>query len=879
MSTRSIQKPRQTDTGSVITDVAKQHAAAAASRAMRSSQSSSQESGASRAPYDRLGGPANIAVPRRRPGSSLQCTDDSASISHGDVPTFSVSSQSKRVIKPVAHGNLVDDSAVLPPIIEFKGLDGRDSSVPSSYRRLRKARSMFATRQRTSRTPYNVSLLPCNDPADPERSPGFLMPRTMRRSMSFLRGSSQMQQSDINVGAHEAAVQLAHGQFAKEPVHTGTQHRRPSFLVKRKKEHKPFRKSFRAASEVVPPLTKEYTGRSHFTSRSISSSIKHGLKRVFRFSKAVEQQPESQNGSNCAELCVVTPINPNVETYLPREDSTTERCTIANSFRKVSQSPSRDSLCTSKSRVTSWADSTMENTLVTRKPGHRQSLSLISEDGNLDQRTPRTPAMVDVENRFSSALGSNSRRVGIVDSQDLYYALMEQMRHNTLSDSSEAMVFGAVPKHRVIPQPSKSNYSQRSRRTIRHGPSMESSISPGSFTTARCGDQSSPYGRHPRSAKYMQASRGISTQATNQNMLPCLDRKSPRSAFVAYGDSDEENDSVIIARFHDSRGDVISPSLYSRTTGGNTPNKADNTDFLDMSPHDEPGTATIFAPQRTAYSSPKHPAPALPSRLHVNPSADWQKWMSTQIDRIDQASPTREHIREDAQFQDDDEYLTKITRQAAVAAPTPPDGLISTAGSNGHTERSISLEKRLPTQSNFSRLFGQVSTIQPILPLQTVKLAIPLPNNLAKASNGLSVDSNENISPKPVSIARTQGLSPIRLRSGNMQPPESPTPKRVATKQSWTKEQQRRYSARRAPIGQDGRASQFRSMRSQLDHGENSENRRQQDEYDDMMESYHQLQDIHSTISSKRMVDIFLDSRRRQMGEPMDKKTTTEAFL
>lgn len=68
-------------------------------------------------------------------------------------------------------------------------------------------------------------------------------------------------------------------------------------------------------------------------------------------------------------------------------------------------------------------------------------------------------------------------------------------------------------------------------------------------------------------------------------------------------------------------------------------------------------------------------------------------------------------------------------------------------------------------------------------------------------------------------------------------------------------------------------------MRTQQDLTANDENQRQQDEYNDMMESYHNLRDIHSTISSKRMVDLFLDSRRRRMGEVTDNTTLTGAFL
>jgi hypothetical protein len=60
----------------------------------------------------------------------------------------------------------------------------------------------------------------------------------------------------------------------------------------------------------------------------------------------------------------------------------------------------------------------------------------------------------------------------------------------------------------------------------------------------------------------------------------------------------------------------------------------------------------------------------------------------------------------------------------------------------------------------------------------------------------------------------------------------------------------------------------------------NNENTRQQDEHEDMMDDYHKLQDIHSTISTKRMVDMFLDSRRKQMGrDPSGSTTVGEAFI
>lgn len=754
MSTRSMQKPRR-DPRSVTPDVVMQHAAAAASRAMRSSQSSSQES---RSSYDRFGGPANIAVPRRRPGSSLRQSDDHSSARQGDASGFSNPSYPKESSKPYTQIDRLDDPAALPPITEFKGLDGRNSSVPSSYRRLRKAKSMFATRPRTSQTPYGVPPLPCGDPSDPERSPGFQLPRTMRPSMPFLRGNQQQQQPDGET--HDAAVKLARSQFTVGSGESNLRHQRSSFLLRRKKDHKPFRKSFRATSEAVAPLGDQKAGCTRTTSRSFSNSIKNRLKRVFGFSKSVAQQPPLQTDSTRVETAAFTSFDPNMEDYLPYQHSTTDRCDIPHSSRVTPDSPSRGSFCTSKSRVTSWADSTIANTVTTRKPAHRQSLSMIREDGN---STLRTPVKDDVSHFIPPVMRTSPRLIGNVDSRDLYNALMEQIGNGAVSDPHEDVFLGSITKHHVVPSRSESVFSQHGRQTIRHVPSRESSTSPRSFTTARCGDQSSPQKHHLRPAKSMQAPRSRSAHDSYQNILACFDPQSPPPNFVVKDDDDDDDGSIIITRFQDFKRNVISPSIYSRTTGGNTPIKADTLDTLEMGVYDEPGTATIFASERSTYVSPNRAAPKSCSTAVASPSGDWHQWVGLQIDRIEQASPTREHIREDAQFQEDND-LAIITRQAPLTTPKVQTTLRgysgSKVGSKMVSDCSTSTGIRLPSQSNFSRPFGQVPNIQPILPLQTVKLRNSNQNVSGDPVKESSVDSVERVSPRPIPIYLPQGLSP-----------------------------------------------------------------------------------------------------------------------
>jgi hypothetical protein len=353
--------------------------------------------------------------------------------------------------------------------------------------------------------------------------------------------------------------------------------------------------------------------------------------------------------------------------------------------------------------------------------------------------------------------------------------------------------------------------------------------------------------------------------------------KSPHSMYAADEVSEDDDDSIIIARFEGSKRNVISPSVYSRSTSGNTPTNADNSDSVDMLDlHDEPGTATIFAQQRTTYSSPKRSARIASSQTHVKPSADWQQWMTSQIDRIEQASPTREHVREDAQFQDDDEYLTRIAQKVPI--PTLGSAsLLNSPHSQVHTEHKSSVEIRVPSRGNFSRPFSQASNMRTILAFPNLNPDTIAHDHLSMLATCPNAITDENASPKSNQLAKDEMLSPIRIRSSNMQPQESPTRKRNGARRSWTQEQHRRYSARRPLIAQDGKPGQFRSMRNQRDARGSNENMRHQADFNDIMESYHG-QDAHFSISSKRMVDMFLDSRRQQMGKRTD-TTTTEAFV
>lgn len=876
MSTRSMRRIRPIrEPETVNPEIAKAQAKAAASRAMRSSASSTESKA-----YDRLGGPAQVAIPRRRPGSSLQQTEDndsgySASIAPPVTPHQSTEKNGPK------RGHALKDSAVLSPITELQGLDGRDSSVPSSYRRLRKANSMFSTRARPCHVPFGPPDISPRNACELERSPEIELPRTLQPAISFIGGRRHENRAIRHAKSHDAAIQLARDQFMEEAESPVTQIRRSSFLVRRKRDHRPFRKTFRVTSDTGPDAASEHVSRwvSRSRSRTFSASIKSGLRRVFGFSKAAEQE-HSEFCLGEEDISIATPETMVVSRPID--------CTLGNNMDMdqclkssplPAESPGGDSLCTSKSRVTSWADSSVANTSKTRKSRHRQSLSLIEEHGDLNKQLPQVPAdrtrsqlpvcegNIDDLNKELSVGGLNTW----VDSNDLYSALMQQIRRQALHTPDEDIVFGTVPEHRAIPERTSSVYSHRSRRTIRHVPSVESSTA-GSFATARVGESTSPQRRQPGPVGY--TSGRISQHMPGEENHPSSDTflggKSPRSPYVICEETDEDSGSVVVARFEALRTATESPSIYSRTTSGNTPAKG-STGCVATFVDDETGTATIFESQRTAYSSPTRANGSITSSTSVRPSADWQKWMSSQIERIEQTSPTREHVREDAQFADDDEDEIFMGMLKRAPAPRPEMTVESYVPEDKRCNEPLpQAEPRPLVQDNFSRPFSRASSVRTILSSQKVQPLGPLENlpNPPEA-DGISNPPVLDALPILARVPSGQMPSPIRVRSSNMlAPPESPTPHRdgpESQKRMWTQEQYRRYSARRPIV--NGKPNQVRSMRSYRDsRGMNNENTRQQEEHDGMMDDYHKPQDIHSTISSKRMVEMFLDSRRQQMG-------------
>lgn len=846
-SARSVRKsrPPSVPPDPFDPELAKRQATTAASLAM--TRSSKRPSTDSRRSYDRLGGPGSVGVPQgRRRSGSIQFTDDNASVSHASVangPAESSVGNSEHYQSP---------SAALPPITEFGGLDGRNSSQPSSYRRLRKAKSMFSTRYRPAHSSYGMSSP--RDGTDDGMSEAPLPQRTLRRSMSFLRGGHPSK-SIRHAKSQDASIQLARAQFLQNAEEYGAQEKQAALQVpKLRRDHKRFRKTFRTTSAPgldaagVPSWSGESrVPRLHGRARNISHSIKNRIKRALGLSRPPEEPSPVQASPVPSQYGHDDQLGEPVfdPEYMPDDN---HRYSIGLEGGGLSRAPtvmrnrSSESLATSKSRVTSWADSTI-NTIAMRKAADGNSLSIIDEYDNINRMPQQTPNSLRYGPSQGSPQSTKSRaaRQGrSVDSQRLYSALMKRIGRGNIHTPEEGVAYGAVKEHRLVPERTSSAYSRRSRNTVRQVASNESMISPRSFATAL--DTSTPTRQSQYRSRQLPA---IILEQSHDGKPDDFRESNPYDA----GHVDDSS-SGIVPGAGDLEYELYSPSVYSRTT--NTPVKeVANAGFEP----EEPGMVTILSSQRAAYNSPKRNPSTRSPGVPIQPSADWQKWMSSEIEKIESPKTIRGQYKRDAEMFDGDDFRSLLHsigggKQGRQPASQENSDLWTTA--------------KIPPQSSFSRPFSRSSSARTIVPQQRTASSTATQPPSVFPTPDPATDSGSEAFSIPNPFENKTGLSPMRSRSSNMQGPESPTPKRGGGEQRRiANEQYRRYQTRRIPIPQDGKA-QTRPIRGPRDQRKiTNENIRNEEGRVDMVD-HNRLGDIHSTISSKRMVEMFLNSRRRQ---------------
>ena len=304
------------------------------------------------------------------------------------------------------------------------------ASEPSSYRKLRKANSMFSTRKAQSsifavRTPISTRSFqrhPMHSSSSTSESMRVPDPR-LKRSYSFLRGvADRISSGEQHHATHDTAIQLARDTYLQQ-LEQQRLKERPSFLNlgRRQKSQKAFRRTVRTSStnsygtgisSPLSPAKPDKPSDLGSKARTFSQNWKEKLKRVFKRSSSDEGTIPIQHlnatqahygdpsSASYSSGHIIPPIaEPDTEilrrvssreSWLRREPIYAGKISRPRSIRSLG---SDDGDSGDKSRVTSWTNSTAANTISMPIFRERKRLSVIKEDGGPHQSSS-LPAQV-----------------------------------------------------------------------------------------------------------------------------------------------------------------------------------------------------------------------------------------------------------------------------------------------------------------------------------------------------------------------------------------------------------------------------------------------------------------------------------------------------
>lgn len=333
-------------------------------------------------------------------------------------------------------------------------------SLPSSFRRLRKSKSMFSTFNPlnpgyhfNNGTPEKVNPQPANSGSTPTQKENDPIPRdhpprpstslSVLKSRRFVGASRSTSRAE-----NDLAVQLAREKFREQVEGQSRLRSQPSMLFrsrnKRSESSLGFRKSLRNSSNNSTALSSTFSTHSlsiskqpglRKTARKVSKTLKTKLKGLF-------SRPKSAAGNgtegNDPDLC-----ESDGESCLRLEDDLTHH--EASMFRVPSHVPSLHAVPShqemrsrkgsvesidsgeheipdDKSRVTSWSNS-VTNTASSVGDWERQRLSIIKENcAHISTLSRAADEPGEAGKGQETSLGQG------IDSQRVYSALMKRMQ-------------------------------------------------------------------------------------------------------------------------------------------------------------------------------------------------------------------------------------------------------------------------------------------------------------------------------------------------------------------------------------------------------------------------------------------------------------------
>ena len=661
-----------------------------------------------------------------------------------------------------------------------------NASAPSSYRKLRKAKSLFSPSKAPSAVfsdgvPYGKrhfrgqSLNSSDAYNEPLRVPD---PR-LRKSYSFLRGVSN---SGRQYATSDAAVQLARDQYLRQ-LEQQRLKEQSSFLGlgNRRKPPKAFRRTVRTSStnsattsSLVPAEPQKTNDISH-KARSLSQTIKKKIKRVFkRYTDAEDTVPvQHVKATHPHYGDYISTSDGKEQRYPPVPEPDAELLLRVGSRESVAftapvfvdkiprpgsirSAYSDDDESNTKSRVTSWTDSTAANTINMPKALERKRLSVIREDGGPHQPSSSTRQYEGTGDGYAGFRQPVRRSsagciTGPIDTHRIFSALTKKIDENnreTALDENESgtdsssdhrkarsskrtprrttsIRKGAKPRDDFIPH----SHGELSNAPIFSSAAMES------FNNNFYQVENQSVNQEHQQQNFLNSRKSMTLQQIAEMddrgiLLPKrplhevkstffppsthIERSSPspyRRVMHASNETEAESQScvnlkngplsegpvsAIAGRLH--AGSVTgSDSVYSRSSGGDTPKGTRSSSSIAMSEGSgEAGTAIIITGHPNKSLQPAHPVVIQHGNSSVASSGNWRNFMATQVASLENYGTRQEpknyvhpvkdsgHKRENAQLDNTEVTIGRLHSQA----DTLEQPLAVIQGKSNHWETS-----------------------------------------------------------------------------------------------------------------------------------------------------------------------------------------------
>ncbi|KAL9616268.1 MAG: hypothetical protein Q9160_008847 [Pyrenula sp. 1 TL-2023] len=516
-------------------------------------------------------------------------------------------------------------------------------SAPSSYRRLRKTRSALTPQHHSPRwvhpSPRSVgSRMTLRSEHRQVLESGYGFKLGLKRSFSLLKNrkrgfSVSRKRSQTHTTSTDEAVQLAREQFMQDAEHQRLLPKQssPSLSLKPKRQPKVFRRTVRskrttnfgdavASENQHIDHAKPTGGRVRDFSRGFRDKMNRFLGRT---SSNVEDLPiqhvdasrayfgdGNHDNSVLMDSAQKDPYHRD-SIYIPSSQTHLMDSELIPRPPSLRSNRSTESLTDySKSRVTSWANSTVADSVANRLPPlERKRLSIIQETGGPHQPSSSAGMHEYGIPAFQSPLyPTNTSRTfhHPVDSERVYSALLKRLDEveSGSGDQKTEQITPTVPDRRYHGTGylnSTALAHVRASRTIRTVPSsgsFHSSSAEVNVAEHKSGESqqslpprdasTTPTPASPSADKYSQqhsetfprdATTAYFTPSSSRNKLDLSIIPSHPTKRAALNDEDDDSSSVVISR-PNANASVTSMSAYSRTTSGNTPAPIGSIDFL-----------------------------------------------------------------------------------------------------------------------------------------------------------------------------------------------------------------------------------------------------------------------------------------------------------